>query len=93
MAKPWHRWPPPLRSPDGPLRLRIYARYGNRCAVGLPGCKVKPTHLDHIVPPPEGGAWFDEHNLRPACAWCNSKRSNPKARARAAEHRPPSQEW
>lgn len=93
MAKPWHRWPAPLQPPDGPLRLAIYAKYGNRCAVGLPGCKRTPTDLDHIISPKVGGAWFDPHNLRPACDWCNSKRSNPKARARAAEHQGPSRDW
>ena len=33
-----------------------------------------PTTLDHIVPPEEGGAWFDPLNLRAACRGCNSKR-------------------
>lgn len=72
--KPWHQWPPSLKSPDGWLRLAIYDRDGNRCSIRLPGCTVTPTALDHIIPPEEGGAWFDEHNLRGSCSGCNSKR-------------------
>ncbi len=79
MAKPWHRWPPPLRVPDGSLRLTIYARDGNECRIRLPGCIIRPTELDHIISPEWGGAWWDPSNLRAACGNCNRARSNPKA--------------
>jgi len=76
-TKPWHRWPPPLKSPDGPLRLTIYAQTGNRCALNLKGCTGQATQLDHITPPNQGGPWFDPHNLRGVCAHCNNKRTKP----------------
>ena len=80
MAKPWHRWPPPLQSPNGPLRQAIYQRDGGHCRLRLPGCTQTPTDLDHIISPEQGGEWFDPNNLRAACSHCNSARSNPDSR-------------
>ena len=79
-TKPYHRWPPPLKSPDGPLRLAIYARTGNQCALKLKGCTLTPTQLDHITHPNQGGQWFDPHNLRGVCGHCNNKRPKPNHR-------------
>ena len=78
MANRWHRFPPALQAPRGPLRLAIYERDGNRCAIRLPGCTITPTELDHIISPQQGGAWYDPTNLRAACATCNRTRPKPK---------------
>lgn len=93
MAEPWHRWPPPLRSPDGELRLAIYARDGNVCRLGLPGCTRRPTVLDHIIHPKRGGAWFDPDNLRAACKRCNDRRVEGGPHQDAPEPTKPSRRW
>lgn len=92
MAKPWHRWPAPLQT-YGQGRARVFARTQGRCAIRLPGCTGRAEALDHIIPPEEGGAWFDEGNLRGACTHCNSARSNPRSKHRNAERYGPSRDW
>ena len=77
-TRPYHRWPSPLKSPDGALRLTIYHRSGGRCALNLKGCTTVCTQLDHIIHPNQGGEWFDPHNLRGVCAHCNNKRTKPR---------------
>lgn len=92
-SDPRRRWPPALRGPDGPARLAIFARDGNRCAIGMEGCTVTPTDLDHIIPLSLGGEPFDPTNLRAACSHCNSARSNPQSRHQRRERQRPSRDW
>ncbi|MGY6501633.1 MAG: HNH endonuclease [Acidimicrobiales bacterium] len=46
------------------------------CEIRGPGCTTAATHLDHIIPVSQGGAWFDPSNVRPACRTCNLRRGN-----------------
>lgn len=77
MAKPWHRWPPGLRQ-------AIFDRDG-ACQLNYPGCRRSPSHVDHIIKPQDGGAWFDPGNLRASCGRCNigrRNRENPQRKSR-----------
>jgi 5-methylcytosine-specific restriction protein A len=53
------------------VRLVVLERDGGLCQIRGPTCKVAADQADHIVRPEDGGAWFDEANLRAACAPCN----------------------
>ena len=71
MADPWYRWPKGLRQ-------FILERDGRVCQIKAPGCQIKAGDIDHVVGVAEGGAWFDESNLRAACGKCNRGRRPPK---------------
>jgi hypothetical protein len=58
------------------IRKKILERDGHVCQIQGPNCTQHATHVDHIVPVSEGGAWWDESNLRAACAKCNLGRVN-----------------
>ena len=68
------------------IRVRVLDRDGWRCRIGLQGCTGEATEVDHIVPWRQGGAWFDDWNLRAACRSCNNARRT----VRVAR---PSREW
>lgn len=72
------------------LRLRILARDGYECKIRLPGCTVKATQVDHIIPLEQGGAVLDPSNVRAACGFCNASRA---AGGRVARKTRPSREW
>ncbi len=57
----WHR-----------LRLLILDRDRNQCQIRGPRCKQTATEVDHILPPVEGGSFWDPTNLRAACKPCNA---------------------
>ena len=71
-------------------RVTVLRRDGYRCQMGYPGCSIKATDVDHIVP-------GDDHslpNLRAACSNCHAKKSSregntAQARIRALRRRPP----
>jgi 5-methylcytosine-specific restriction endonuclease McrA len=54
------------------IRLEILVRDGYRCRIGGPGCTIRATTVDHIVPLALGGARLDPANLRAACGHCNT---------------------
>lgn len=57
-------------------RLTILKRDRWLCTVHLPGCTTQADQVDHIQPLSKGGARYDPHNCRAACAHCNRKRGN-----------------
>lgn len=72
---PWHSGPWPT------IRRRILHRDNHTCQIRTPGiCTHTATHVDHIRSPLNGGAWFDQHNLRAACQPCNLARPQPTRR-------------
>lgn len=88
-GKPWHR------GPWFKVRKVILARDRHTCQIKADGCTHKATHVDHIVSPIEGGPWWDEQNLRAACANCNLTRPNPALKVRPQNRRnvAPSKQW
>jgi len=71
MAKPWHRgrW--------NVVRPAVLARDGYACQLRIPGvCTGIATQVDHIVSPLDGGAYWDDDNLRASCKSCNVHRGN-----------------
>lgn len=59
-------------------------------------CRVRANTVDHIVRPEEGGAEYDEANLRASCRSCNMVRHNAryfreKVDATAAGHSVPTE--
>lgn len=67
---------PEYSGPWNRIRLKILERDGYQCQVRGPTCTGVATQVDHIVPVSEGGAWWDEANLRASCAKCNRRRVN-----------------
>jgi len=63
----------------------IFQRDHRLCRLRLPGCTVAATHIDHIVPVSQGGAWFDPNNLRASCRWCNLSRPLPQRQLNTRE--------
>ena len=67
------------------IRRRVLTRDQHHCQIGLPGCTIDATTVDHITPIAFGGEWYDMANLRAACQHCNSnlgaiaKKHKPKA--------------
>jgi len=55
------------------LTAEVLAYYGTVCWLQLPGCMMRATTKDHVIPVNQGGTDVME-NLRPACHACNSKR-------------------
>ncbi len=62
------------------FRATILRRDRYRCRIGLPGCVVTATHVDHIIPLHQGGAKYDPANCRAACADCNLSRGRGRER-------------
>ena len=58
------------------IRLKILERDGYICQVKGRRCKGVADRVDHIVPVLQGGAWWDENNLRASCDPCNRDRVN-----------------
>jgi hypothetical protein len=58
------------------IRKQILERDSHLCQIQGPTCTQHATQVDHITPVAAGGAWYDPHNLRAACANCNNKRSH-----------------
>ena len=56
------------------VRKRVLVRDGYLCTIQGPGCTTKATCVDHIVSTLQGGAWWDEDNLRASCFTCNNRR-------------------
>lgn len=79
------------------VRPVVLQRDGHRCQLQLPGCTGRATHVDHIIPWSEGGAWFDPTNLRAACEHCNTRRGAARIHSMAKLNRQaaqaPSREW
>ena len=70
---------------DGPwkkIRKQVLERDGYVCQIQGPRCSQVADQVDHIVPLIEGGAKFDDRNLRAACKRCNVGRSNSSANER-----------
>jgi 5-methylcytosine-specific restriction endonuclease McrA len=68
------------------LRPKILARANHRCEVPLPTGRIcgRPAKaVDHVIPFSEGGAPFDERNLRAACTSCNTRLRNMRRAALA----------
>ena len=53
------------------IRRRVLTRDQHHCQIGLPGCTIDATTVDHITPIAFGGEWYDMANLRAACQHCN----------------------
>ena len=58
-------------------KLKVYQKYGGRCAYCGQRIELKEMQVDHIKPKADGGT--DElENLNPVCALCNHyKRATP----------------
>jgi 5-methylcytosine-specific restriction protein A len=56
------------------VRRAILERDGHVCQIRGQRCTGVATHVDHIVPAADGGAWLDPTNLRAACQTCNLER-------------------
>jgi len=59
------------------VRKAVLARDGCVCQINAPGCTVRATQVDHIIPvcrDLEGHLWLEPDNLRAACANCNRAR-------------------
>jgi 5-methylcytosine-specific restriction endonuclease McrA len=54
-------------------RDRVIARARGICQVGLAGCTVLATTVDHKVPRAKGGS-DAFNNLQAACSFCNSSK-------------------
>lgn len=80
MAKPQYS------GPWQRLRKQILERDAYLCQIRNPRCTTHATHVDHIQPVTDGGAWWDPTNLRAACKNCNLGRNhgNPDDRWRKA---------
>jgi 5-methylcytosine-specific restriction endonuclease McrA len=72
------------------VRRRVLLRDGGLCQIRGPGCTVKATQVDHIVPVNAGGALYDEANLRAACQFDNKSREDQSRKRRKVK---PSREW
>ena len=73
MAQKWHKGAHWVNA-----RRRTLERDAHICQIrNLDVCTVKATHVDHIVSPRLGGAWWDLTNLRAACEACNLARPRP----------------
>lgn len=55
------------------LRAHVLARDLYRCQLGLVGCTVDATHVDHLIPRSKGGK-DTMSNLVAACRNCNLKK-------------------
>ena len=53
------------------IRRQILERDGYVCRINGPKCTYIATDCDHIVPMSQGGAAYDNRNLRASCAPCN----------------------
>lgn len=77
------------------VRLVVLARDGGLCQIRDRDCDLDAGEVDHIIRPEDGGAWYDEANLRAACRRCNAARGGRvgAARTNARLGPPPSREW
>lgn len=81
------------------LRRSILARDRHQCQLRLDGCTgdARPIggHVDHIVSPIDGGAFFDPSNLRASCPSCNCREGGRlgASRRRLANYPAPSRAW
>ena len=64
---------PVYRGQWATVRRRILERDSHTCQIGIPGCQVTATTVDHITPVALGGDWYSPDNLRAACAGCNGE--------------------
>ena len=68
--------PPWLKGKWPTVRRSILERDGYLCQIQSDGCTRTANHVDHIVSPHIGGAWWDPNNLRASCGHCNLTRSD-----------------
>ena len=73
------------------VRLVVLERDGYLCRIRGPRCLGVADQVDHVIRPQDGGAWYDEANLRGACAPCNVGRQPRWSTASSSP--PPSREW
>jgi len=66
---------PQYSGPWKKIRVKVLERDGYRCQIRAAGCTQNAEEVDHILPVSMGGEWFDEENLRAACARCNNARN------------------
>jgi 5-methylcytosine-specific restriction endonuclease McrA len=73
------------------IRPAILHRDAGLCRIQWDrGCTTLATCVDHIVELDAGGAPFDPHNLRAACAYCNGRKARAYVNRKAARTtRPP----
>lgn len=87
----------PYHGPWPRIRLQILERDGYACQINGPGCTLHASHVDHIIPWTEGGAWYDPANLRASCEHCNTARGQARLAAMAKLNRQqapaPSRDW
>ena len=71
------------------MRRGVLRRDGYICQLRMKGCTGRATQADHTLRPEEGGAFFDQANLKASCKSCNvAKRNRDLAqRAKRAENR------
>ena len=77
--------PPWLRGKWPVVRRGILERDEHLCQIRGEHCTIDANHVDHIVSPRQGGAWWDPANLRAACARCNNSRPDQKRSERWRE--------
>lgn len=66
---------PQYTGPWRRVRRQILERDGHLCQIQAPGCTLRATQVDHIVPVARGGDWWALENLRAACMACNNGRN------------------
>jgi 5-methylcytosine-specific restriction enzyme A len=70
------------------VRLVVLERDHHLCQLRLDArCTIRATHVDHIVEPSKGGAFFDLGNLRASCGHCNVAKRNRNIAADARRQR------
>lgn len=72
----YKRAKPEYRGNWGSVRKKILKRDNHECQIGLPGCTLTATTVDHIIPLAWGGDPRDPSNLRAACSHCNLELSH-----------------
>lgn len=65
---------PAYKGPWPRIRKAILERDQYTCQIAGPKCTTTATHVDHIIPVTQGGAWYDPTNLRASCPKCNYAR-------------------
>ena len=87
----------PYNGPWPQVRLRILERDNHECQIRGDRCEGTATDVDHIIPWNEGGAPYDDANLRAACKKCNRGRGSARTAAMAKLNRTtppePSRNW
>jgi len=84
---------PPYNGPWQRIRKQILNRDNYTCQIQTPGCTLKATAVDHIIPISKGGPPYDPQNLRACCQHCNNRRNTKPKPAPTLPTETPSRQW